>query len=121
MLEAYQLTKVPVRIVKAKTDMTSSRATIIDLYRMTESIITDRILYSKNMFQGDSLSLILILLSVNTLSFIFRIYEGYFTGSQRNRNTESTRCFFIGCLKLYSKKLKMIFDQVTTNSSKLGF
>ncbi|XP_029654068.1 uncharacterized protein LOC115227337 [Octopus sinensis] len=94
MLQTLQLAKVPVRIIKA-------------------------IQYRRGISQEDSLSVMLFILSVNSLSFILRKFERYLTGSQGNRNTKIIYCFYVDDLKLCTKnmhEMKKSFDLVKTFS-----
>ena len=59
----------------------------IKLYLLTyESITTAMIQFLKGIFQSDSLSVLLFILTVNPLSFLLRNLKGYQLGSERNNN-----------------------------------
>ena len=91
--------------------------TKIHLYGETESIETSEIEYYKGILQGDMLSLILFVLSINPLSFILHKKEGYEIGKEKtstqNRDeayemeeqeisTNLLHLFFVDDLKLYA-------------------
>ena len=71
----------------------------------SDCITTDEIQYRSGIFQGDSLSVMLFVLSVNPLSFMLKKSEGYLMGSGDNRSTKHTHCFFVDDLKLYAKNI----------------
>ena len=57
-------------------------------------------MYFKGIFQGDSLSVIPFVLSVNRLSFMIKRLRGYAAG--KDRKSDITHIFFTDDLKLYS-------------------
>ena len=58
----------------------------------------------KSIFQSDSLSVLLLILTVNTLSFLLCNLKGYQYGTEKNSNV--THNFFDDDLKLYANNIK---------------
>ena len=89
----------------------------LKLNRTHQSIITETINFLKGIFQDDSLSVIIFILSVNPLSHLLKQLKGCSAGSERNINI--THNFFVDDLKLYAgttNNLKKLLDIVTTFS-----
>ena len=75
----------------------------------------------KGIFQGDSLSVLLFFLSVNSLSFLLHKLQGYACGKHKNYNV--THNFFVDDLKLYASSIntaKKQLDLVTEFSKDTG-
>ena len=71
----------------------------------------DFINYLRGILQGDTLSFILFVLSVNPLSFRLNKYEGYRAGkSDRTKNI--SHLFFADDLKLYASTLNKIIKML---------
>ena len=82
-----------------------------------ESIMTETINFLKGIFQGDSLLVILFILSINPFSHLLKQLKGYAAGSERS--VSITHNFFADDLKLYARttnNLKMLVDIVTVFS-----
>ena len=112
---ALQLAKAPAQLIKAIKHLTNQWGTILCLVGKNETIICDVIKFLKNIYQGDSLSVLLFILIINPLSFLLRNLKGYSYG--RNRNSNITHSFFVDDLKLYASNsniLKKQLDLVTT-------
>ena len=80
--------------------------------------MTEIINVLKGIFQGDSFSVILFILSVNPLLHLLKQLKGYAADNERNINI--TRNFFVDDLKLYAgttNNLKKLLDIVTTFST----
>ena len=58
----------------------------------------EAISFLKEIFQGDSLSIILFIFSVNTLSHLLKQLKGYAAGNEKNINIAHS--FFVDDLKL---------------------
>ena len=74
--EALKLAKVPDIIIEAVRQLMSAWATKVFLNTDKEQIETDEIKYLNGILQGDLLSLILFILSVNPLSFLLERCDG---------------------------------------------
>ena len=104
----------------------------IHLYEEIDSIETSEIEYYKGIIQGDMLSLVLFILSVNPLSFILR-KEGYKLGKEKEQRehkqeiektrTNLSHLFFVDDIKLYAWTLEMmrpVLEIVTQFSHDVG-
>ena len=114
LFTALRLAKVAENIVVSIEKMSKLWATIIILKGTNETIKTDIITCLKGIFQGNSLSVILFVLSVNPLSFMIKRLQGYAAG--KDRNTNITHNFFVDDLKLYysaTSRIKKQLDLVT--------
>ena len=101
--------------------MTNQWGTVLHLLRKNVTIISDVIKFLKGIFQGDSLSVLLFILTVNPLSFMLRNLKGYSYGNDRNSNISHN--FFVDDLKLYTSYIKILkkqLDLVTTFSKDTG-
>ena len=61
---------------------------------------------SNSIFEGDSLSVLLFILTVNPLSFMLINLKGYSYGTDRNSNI--THNFFVDDLKLYTSNINIL-------------
>ena len=68
IIKALQLDKVQKKLVESIKRLTKQWATILNLRGEDQSVTSDEIHYAKGIFQGDSLSVLLFILSVNPLS-----------------------------------------------------
>ena len=68
----------------------------------------------KGIFQGDSMSVLLFVLTVNPLSFVLCNLKRYQYGTKKNSNV--THNFFVDDLKLYANNntTKKLLDLITT-------
>ena len=92
------------------------------IYGENKNLETDEIEYNRGIIQGDTLSLILFVLSVNPLSFLLKRYEGYKIGKDK-RDKNVSHLFFVDHLKLYALSLELtmkISELVTTFSKDIG-
>ena len=81
IIESLQLAKVPDKIIDVIKMLMSRWRTKLYLYGDKATIETLKIEYHKGILQGDMLSLILFVLSVNPLSYILHKKEGYKLGT----------------------------------------
>ena len=108
-------------MIRAIENLTSQWCTVLQLKGEEEVIESDIIYFSKGIFQGDSLSVLLFILSVNPLSFLLHKLQGYTCGKHKNYNV--THNFFVGDLKLYASSIntaKKQLDLVTAFSKDTG-
>ena len=87
--------------------------------------MSDLTRYLRGIFQGDSLSVLFFILTVNPLPFLLNKLKGYKMGSSSNRNTNITHLFFFDDLKLYASNLQeatKLLDLVTfSNGIRMKF
>ena len=117
MIHSLRLAKVPECIIHAIETLSNQWSTILNLVGENYTITSELIEYLKGIFQGDSLSVLLFILSVNPLSFLLRNLKGYSIGDNRQDNI--THNFFVDDLKLYGSTINIIkkqLDLVTTFS-----
>ena len=115
------LPQVPESIVISIEKMSKLWAMIVTLEGTNQMIKTDIITYLKGIFQGDSLSVTLFVLSVNPLSFMIKRLRGYAAG--KDHNTNITYNFFVDDLKLYNlttNEIKKQLDFVNRFSHDIG-
>ena len=109
IIESLQLEKVPDKIIDVIKMLMSKWRTKLYLYGDKATIETLEIEYHKGVLQGDMLSSILLVLSVNPLSYILHKKEGY------KLETGTKRCnllnlFFVDDLKLYTISLEQLIN-----------
>ena len=81
MIKAIELAKIRTVIIKAIEQLSHQWQTILHIKGPSELIITDIIKYLSGIFQGDILSVLLFILSVNLLSFLLNKLKGYSLGT----------------------------------------
>ena len=114
IIKALQLTKVPKNLVESINRLTKQRVTILNLRGEDQSVTSDEIHYAKGIFLGDSLSVLLFILSVNPLSFMLGQLKGYSFGD--DCKSKVTHNFPFGDLKLFANNeidIKKLLDLVT--------
>ena len=121
LLYALQLAKVPTQLIETIKHLTNQWGTVLHLEGENETITCDVIKFLKGIFQGDSLSVLLFILTVNPLSFMLRNLKGYSYGTDRKSNI--THNFFVDDLKLYASNINILkkqLDLVTLFSKDTG-
>ena len=87
--------------------------------------MSDLTRYLRGIFQGDSLSVLFFILTLNPLPFLLNKLKGYKMGSSSNRNTNITHLFFVDDLTLYASNLQeatKLLDLVTfSNDIRMKF
>ena len=92
------------------------------MYGESSNVETDFINYLRGILQGDTLSLVLFVLSVNPLSHLLQQHEGYKAGKVIKIKNIS-HLFFVDVLKLYAiniEKKKQMLETVTQFSNEVG-
>ena len=123
IIECLKLAKVHPVLVRAIEMLTRNWSTKLQLQSENEMIEREYIKYLRRIFQGDSSSLLLFILTVNPMSFLLNTTEGYTLGKPGDRNLNITQIFFVDDLKLFSssvEKAKVQLDIVTTFSNDIG-
>ena len=86
-------------------------------------IQSNTIHYLRGIFQGDSLPVLLFILSANPLSFLLKKLKGYQIGPSGKHDTTINHLFFVDDLKLIAVNLNLLKEQldlVTQFSSNTG-
>ena len=121
LIKSLHLAKLPEDLIRAIEHLTSQWSTVLHLKGEEEVIVSDIIYFVKGIFQGDSLSVLLFILSVNPLSFLLHNLQGYACGKYKNYNV--THKFSVDDLKLYASSVntaKKQLDLVTQFSEDTG-
>ena len=87
LVKALELAKVPKVLINALKHLTTK------WHGLQNNIVTEEIKYSKGIFHGDSLSVILFILCVNPLSFLLNKMNGYKKGGNGNCDQNITNIF----------------------------
>ena len=108
LIRSLELAKVPEVIINAIKKLMLKWRTKVFLRGENSSVETDFINYLKEILQGDTLSLILFVLSVNPLSFLLKEQNRYKT-RQLTQAIDINHLSFVDDLKLYAATIaKMI-------------
>ena len=122
LLKALELAKVPPDIIEAIERLSKGWETKATLQATNGTIETDSIKYRRGILQGDSLSVILYVLSVNPASFLLeRTQQGYELGEAFRQIIN--HLFFVDDLKLYARSKQMamlLLDIITTFTNDVG-
>ena len=86
LIQALKLAKVPPKVVKAIETLTNRWYTILSINNRDESMTTEIIKFLKGVLKGDSLSVLLFIISLNPSSFIVKKTKGYFIGEKKEIN-----------------------------------
>ena len=86
LIKALELAKVPEKIITANKTLMKKLSTNVNIQSGATSIESQPIQYIRGIFQGDSLSVLLFILSVNPLSYLLNKVQGYRIGENGNRN-----------------------------------
>ena len=94
---------------------------ILTINNRDESMTTEIIKFLKGIFQGDSLSVLLFIISLNPLSFMLKKTKGYFIRDKTDIN--HTHNFFVDDLKVFAQTFSSIqkqLDIITTFSKDIN-
>ena len=121
--QSTPLSKVPENVINAIEQLMNVCAKRISLKTENGQIETDFMEFLSGILQGDQLSLILLVLSVNPLSFLLSKSDSYMMGSPNERTTKLTYLFFVDDLRMYSENMnqaKQQLDIVTSFPKDIG-
>ena len=121
IIESLKLAEVPPTIIETIKQLMRKWKTQAHLRGTTTSIKTEFINYLRGILQGNTLSLILFVLSVNPLSFLLKKHNGYKIGNTKQHNV--SHLFFVDDLKLYARniqKMVKILETFTMFSQDIG-
>ena len=122
LLKALELAKVPPDTIEAIKRLSKGWETKATLQATNGTIETDSIKYRRGILQGDSLSVIFYVLSVNPASFLLeRTQQGYELGEAFRQIIN--HLFFVDDLKLYARSKQMamlLLDIITTFTNDVG-
>ena len=121
LIKSFHLAKLREDLNRAIENLTSQWRNVLHLKGEEEVIVSDIIYFPQGIFQGDSLSVLLFILSVNPLSFLLLKPQGCACGKHKNYNV--THNFFVDDLKLYASSIntaKKELDLVTAFSKDTG-
>ena len=106
--DVLKLAKVPPLVISAIETLIQKRSTNLHLTCHEGDIQSNTIHYLRGIFQGDSLSVLLFILSVNPLSFLLKKLKGYQIGPSGRRDTTINHLFFVDALKLIAVNLNLL-------------
>ena len=121
LIKSLYLAKLSEDLTRAIENLTSQRCTVLHLKGEEEVIVSDIIYFLKGIFQGDSLSVLLFIFSVNPLSFLLHKFQEDACGKHKNYNV--THNVFVDDLKLYAgstNTAKKQLDLVTAVFKDIG-
>ena len=113
LLEALRLAKIPQHLITAVKNLTEFWYTILNLNGTSKTIVSDLIKILTDIYQGDSLSVILFVRALNPLSHLLRSQNGYAYG--RDCKQQHAHNFFVDDLKLYGTNMSIISKKRKTS------
>ena len=81
MIQSLRIAKIPEKLVTAIETLTKHWATIVQLQGDQSPITSNVINFSNGIFQGDSISVLIFILSLNPLSYMLGKLKGYSYGN----------------------------------------
>ena len=102
IIEALRLAKIPDTIIAAVQHLISRWSTELNIPTSDGNVRIGDIIYNKGVLQGDYLSVILFILSLNPLSFLLSKTEGFKMGLGTVLEKIITHLFFVDDLKLFA-------------------
>ena len=123
LIQPLVLAKVPEKIITVIKILMKKWSTNANIQSWATSIDSQPIQYPSGIFQGDSLSVLLFIYSVNPLSYLLNKLQGYHTGENGNRNQNISHSFFVDDLKLLAtnmNQIKLLLDQVIQFFNDIG-
>ena len=123
VIECLKLAKIHPVLVSSIETLTRNWLTKLQLQSENELVESEYINYLRWLFQGDSLSLLLFILTINPMSFLLNTTEGDTVGKPGDKDLNITHLFFVDDLKLFSSsvgKAKLQLDIVTTFSNDIS-
>ena len=97
LIKALHLAKLPIQLINTIETLIQCWYTRVTLNSESETLTTN-IKFLKGILQGDSLSVSLIVICLNPLSFLLKRVKGYALGQERS--IHHTHNFFVDDLKL---------------------
>ena len=123
ILEALHWVKVLEKIILAIEHLIGKWKTELNIPTVDGNVMIGDIIYNKGMLQGNFVSVILLILSLNPLSFLLNKTDGYKIGLGTLVEKILTYLFFVDDLKLFAPNLdqsKLQLDIVTQFSKDIG-
>ena len=109
MIQSLRLAKIPEKLIAAIETLTKQWTTIVELHGNQSSITSDVINFSNRIFQGDSISVLLFILSLNPLSYMLGKLKDYNYGNNRRKAVTHV---FVDDLKLYGSTINVTKKQL---------
>ena len=106
IIEALRLAKIPDNIIAVIQNLISKWQTELNIPAINGNVRIGKILYKKGIFQGDYLSVILFILSLNPLLFWLNETDGYKMAINTIYEKILTHLFFVDDLRLYAATLQ---------------
>ena len=103
IIKALQLAKVPEKFLNAILRLMELWTTKVNLFAQGTNIETQSINYLTGVLQGDCLSLMLFILSVNALSFMLSLLPCNNIGKRNSSRVNISHLFFVDDLKTFVK------------------
>ena len=103
LIKSLKLAKVPDNITNAIENLTQSGYIVLHLNGNNANVASSLIKIIKGIYQSDSLSVMLFVISLSPLSHMLRMRKGYAYG--KNRQYQLTHNFFVDDLKRFATNI----------------